>query len=105
LQLLRKRITTFTIISDPAAGGSIDWVKGVHNTTLTLAFELRDLGTCGFLLPPEQIVPTSLEFMDGFAVIIEELRSGIGNTGNNSGIIKPASIIFVAILAVANKFL
>ena len=29
---------------DPASGGSMDWVKGIHNTNLTLSFELRDTG-------------------------------------------------------------
>ncbi|XP_048516038.1 uncharacterized protein LOC105690901 [Athalia rosae] len=57
-----------------ASGGSIDWVKDVHKTPISVCFELRDQGTYGFLLPADQIVPTALEFIDGFVVMITETR-------------------------------
>jgi len=60
-----------------ASGETFDWVKGVHNTNLTYIYELRDKGRYGFLLPPDQIIDTAREFMDGLQVIIDELRKGI----------------------------
>ncbi|XP_035901544.1 zinc carboxypeptidase-like [Anopheles stephensi] len=55
-----------------ASGGSIDWVKGVHQIPLVYAYELRDLGQYGFVLPPEQIIPTAEETLDSIIVILEE---------------------------------
>uniref|UniRef100_A0A182WF36 Zinc carboxypeptidase A 1 n=1 Tax=Anopheles minimus TaxID=112268 RepID=A0A182WF36_9DIPT len=55
-----------------ASGGSIDWVKGVHQTPLVYAYELRDLGRYGFVLPPDQIIPTAEETLDSIIVILEE---------------------------------
>ncbi|CAG7733659.1 unnamed protein product, partial [Allacma fusca] len=60
-----------------ASGGSMDWVKGVHNVNLTITYEMRDQGRYGFLLPDTQIIPSSEEFLDGLAVAIAELRAGI----------------------------
>ena len=67
----------YFVTVDVASGGSMDWVKGTYNTNLTLTFEMRDTGRYGFLLPPEQIVPSSLEFLDGFQVIVDALRNGV----------------------------
>uniref|UniRef100_A0A182LX23 Peptidase M14 domain-containing protein n=1 Tax=Anopheles culicifacies TaxID=139723 RepID=A0A182LX23_9DIPT len=55
-----------------ASGGSVDWVKGVLRTPLVYAYELRDLGQFGFVLPPEQIIPTAEETLDSIIVILEE---------------------------------
>ncbi|CAG7818292.1 unnamed protein product, partial [Allacma fusca] len=60
-----------------ASGGSMDWVKGIHNVNLTLTYEMRDQGRYGFILPDTQIVPSSQEFLDGIAVAVAELRTGI----------------------------
>jgi len=56
-----------------ASGGSGDWAHGVRGVDLTFTFELRDTGSYGFLLPANQILPSSYEFMDGLRVIIREL--------------------------------
>ncbi|XP_055527853.1 uncharacterized protein LOC129720401 [Wyeomyia smithii] len=61
-----------------ASGGSIDWIKGVYQTPIVFAYELRDTGTYGFVLPPEQIIPNSEETLDSIIVILEE--------GKNRGI-------------------
>ncbi|MEK6675390.1 MAG: M14 metallopeptidase family protein [Planctomycetota bacterium] len=48
----------------PASGGSCDWVYGANindRFIFAIAIELRDEGQAGFLLPPEQIVPTGEE--------------------------------------------
>ncbi len=46
----------------PVSGGSIDWTYGVRDV-FSFTFELRDTGTYGFLLPPDQIRPTNLEIL------------------------------------------
>jgi murein tripeptide amidase MpaA len=44
-----------------AAGGSFDWAKGVAGIKYAYAFELRDTGRFGFLLPAYQIIPSGKE--------------------------------------------
>lgn len=63
----------------PAAGGSADWVYGANLTRRILAFgwELRDQGDDGFLLPPEQIIPTGEETLQSVLFMGDWLRSGI----------------------------
>lgn len=68
----KELIIFFFLILDVASGGSIDWVKGVLRTPLVYAYELRDLGRFGFVLPPEQIIPTAEETLDSIIVILEE---------------------------------
>ena len=48
-------------LADPAAGGSEDYAKGVAGIKFSYCFELRDTGRYGFILPPNQIVPTGQE--------------------------------------------
>ena len=48
-------------ISDPAAGASDDWYKGVLNSRFVYTVELRDTGHHGFVLPPNQIKPRFIE--------------------------------------------
>jgi len=45
----------------PAAGASDDWAKGGAGIDFAYTLELRDTGRYGFLLPPDQIVPTGEE--------------------------------------------
>ncbi len=53
----------------PASGVGIDWMaaEGVES----FLFELRDRGRYGFLLPPEQILPTAREVWAGFLLLTE----------------------------------
>jgi len=44
-----------------ASGGSLDWALGEAGIPYSMAMELRDTGLYGFLLPPEQIIPTGEE--------------------------------------------
>jgi len=60
-----------------ASGGSMDWAKGIHDIPLTFTFELRDTGNYGFILPPDQIIPSGIELLDGLEVIVDALREGI----------------------------
>jgi hypothetical protein len=58
-----------------ASGGSVDWVKGVHDTKLVLEYELRDKGTYGFLLPANQIIPSGLEVMDSLKSLMIDVAA------------------------------
>ncbi|XP_015606541.1 zinc carboxypeptidase [Cephus cinctus] len=57
-----------------ASGSSTDYVKGIYKTAIVYCYELRDTGAYGFLLPPEQIVPNSLEFLDSLVALFGEAR-------------------------------
>jgi len=58
-----------------ASGGSGDHAKGSFNVDLAYTFELRDTGTNGFILPPAQIRPSCEEWMSGFHVILDNVRT------------------------------
>lgn len=62
----------FFFVVDVASGGSMDWVKGNFKTRLTYTYELRDTGRYGFMLPPEQIIPTGEETLDSLVTILQE---------------------------------
>ncbi|XP_045777022.1 uncharacterized protein LOC123875314 [Maniola jurtina] len=62
------------------SGTSFDWVKNATNIPVSLLIELRDLGQYGFLLPPEQIIPNSLEIMDALVEMDKTTRSLVVNT-------------------------
>lgn len=44
-----------------ASGGSIDWMLGEAKIPYSYGMELRDTGHFGFILPPDQIIPTGEE--------------------------------------------
>jgi len=51
----------------PASGSSADYTYGVCGIVYSYGVELRDTGTFGFLLPPEEIIPQGQEI---FAAIV-----------------------------------
>jgi len=57
----------------PASGGSIDWAHGEAGIGFATSMELRDTGNYGFLLPPEQIIPTAEEVWAFHHTVIREL--------------------------------
>ncbi|OPJ76432.1 carboxypeptidase A2 precursor isoform C [Patagioenas fasciata monilis] len=70
--------TTFTVGSIcntiyQASGGSIDWSYD-YGIKYSFAFELRDTGRYGFLLPASQIIPTAQETWLGLEKIMEHVR-------------------------------
>ncbi|XP_071538310.1 carboxypeptidase B-like [Panulirus ornatus] len=60
--------------SGGAAGGSDDWAKGEANVKYSYTIELRDTGEYGFLLPPEQIIPTGEENLEGLKVVANFIK-------------------------------
>ncbi|KAM8982573.1 carboxypeptidase A2-like [Sarcophilus harrisii] len=56
-----------------ASGGSIDWAYD-YGIKYSFAFELRDTGRHGFLLPASQILPTAEETWLGLKTIMEYVR-------------------------------
>ncbi|XP_006158885.1 LOW QUALITY PROTEIN: carboxypeptidase A2 [Tupaia chinensis] len=56
-----------------ASGGSIDWAYD-FGIKYSFAFELRDTGRYGFLLPANQILPTAEETWLGLKTIMEHVR-------------------------------
>ena len=58
----------------PASGDSPDWVHLVLGLTDAYTVELRDTGEHGFELPPEQILPTAQENVDGLLALIANIE-------------------------------
>ncbi|XP_026802200.2 carboxypeptidase A1 [Pangasianodon hypophthalmus] len=56
-----------------ASGGSIDWSYN-NGVKYSFAFELRDTGRYGFLLPANQIIPTATETWLALKYIMEYVR-------------------------------
>ncbi|NXA47826.1 CBPA2 Carboxypeptidase, partial [Nothocercus julius] len=59
-----------------ASGGSIDWSYD-YGIKYSFAFELRDTGNYGFLLPASQIIPTAEETWLGLKTIMEHVRDNL----------------------------
>lgn len=53
----------------PASGSSVDYAYGVENVKYSFAFELRDTGYYGFMLPAKQIVPSGEEIYASLVVL------------------------------------
>ena len=58
-----------------ASGSSTDWAHGEVGIGFTTSMELRDTGASGFLLPPEQIIPTAEETWAFHTSVIRELMA------------------------------
>ncbi|XP_037037661.1 zinc carboxypeptidase-like [Bradysia coprophila] len=56
------------------SGSSRDYLKGAHDIDVSYTIEFRDTGRYGFVLPPDQILPNSLEMFDGVKAIVRECR-------------------------------
>jgi len=69
-----------------AAGGSFDWAKGVAGVKYSYAFELRDEGRFGFLLPPSNIIPSGKETFEALKSMSEDMIKiyQIGDSGNQT---------------------
>ncbi|XP_011056064.1 PREDICTED: zinc carboxypeptidase-like [Acromyrmex echinatior] len=56
-----------------ASGTTTDYIKGTYNKHIVYVYELRDRGDYGFLLPPDQIIPTGVETVDSLVTIFKEI--------------------------------
>ena len=56
-----------------AAGSSIDWALDVLGAETSFTAELRDTGRYGFVLPANQILPTSEESFAGLKALVKGL--------------------------------
>lgn len=56
------------------SGSTVDYIKGVYDKPIVYAYELRDKGQYGFLLPPEQIIPTGEETLDSLIAMFKEAK-------------------------------
>merc|ERR1712183_853025 len=61
-----------------AAGTSLDWALGVAGIPYVYSIELRDTGHYGFILPTDQIIPTSEEVWAFHKVAAEEMLAEFG---------------------------
>jgi hypothetical protein len=59
---------------DENSGGSKDYTYGQLGIKYSFALELRDRGRYGFLLPPNQIIPTGIETFNGILAMAREMR-------------------------------
>ena len=60
--------------TDQNSGGSKDYTYGTLNIKYSFALELRDTGRYGFLLPPDQIVPTGMETFQGIIAMAKAMK-------------------------------
>lgn len=58
------------VFLDKVSGSGKEWAYGFKNIPIPYTIELRDKGKYGFLLPPEQILETAYEFLDGFVGLV-----------------------------------
>nr|ALN12434.1 carboxypeptidase A [Anopheles stephensi] len=58
----------------PASGSSVDWSYGAQDVKIAYTYELRPDSDAwnGFVLPPNQIVPTGEETLDSLVTLLEE---------------------------------
>ncbi|KAJ3110012.1 Carboxypeptidase A4 [Phlyctochytrium bullatum] len=57
----------------PASGTSLDWTYYRGKVPYPYVVELRDQGFAGFLLPPNQIIPSSLETQAAVVAMLERI--------------------------------
>lgn len=55
-------------------GVSTDYIKGIYKKIIVYTYELRDRSHYGFLLPPNQIIPSEEETLDSLVSIFQETK-------------------------------
>ncbi|XP_011877191.1 PREDICTED: zinc carboxypeptidase-like [Vollenhovia emeryi] len=58
-----------------ATGSTVDYIKGTYGKSIAYTYELRDQGRNGFILPPEQIIPTGEETLDSLVAMFKEAKA------------------------------
>ena len=59
------------LLSDKSSGTSRDWAAGVPQIPFVYTAELRDTGNYGFVLPPNQVLPTAEETWAGLKALVQ----------------------------------
>ena len=67
-------ISAFPLLAPPEPGVSVDYVHNVLKVNASYTIELRDRVKYMFLLPADQIEPSSLETFDGLVDAINEIE-------------------------------
>lgn len=57
-----------------ATGSSVDYSYDVSKIKYSFTTELRDTGTYGFVLPANQILPTSIESWAGLKYLLDNMK-------------------------------
>lgn len=57
-----------------ASGSSVDWTYAIGKVTYSMAVELRDKGRYGFLLPPDQIIPSGKETLAALSAFVMKIK-------------------------------
>ena len=70
---IKKQVGCIPCMLYVASGGSLDWTLGELGIPYSYGMELRDTGAYGFLLPPEQIIPTGEEVWAFHLTVAREL--------------------------------
>ena len=73
-----------SVFSDPAAGGSHDWTKGVAGIKYSYTVELPDRGFFGFLLPAYKIIPVGEETLELVKSMAEDVMQEYHNSTKTS---------------------
>jgi hypothetical protein len=55
------------------SGDSVDYAYEVAKAAYSMTVELRDTGRYGFILPPEQIVPSADEMWAGLSYLLKNM--------------------------------
>ena len=69
------RVNKLLYFSDVASGSSIDWAYGAAEIIFSYGVELRDKGQFGFLLPPDQILPSGEETLQALRALANYVYS------------------------------
>ncbi|XP_055376086.1 zinc carboxypeptidase-like [Condylostylus longicornis] len=65
-----------SVVLYAVSGSSKEWAYGVQKIPFTFTIELRDTGKFGFILPPDQIIPTAREVLEGLVGMINSVPKG-----------------------------
>lgn len=57
-----------------ASGSSVDYVNDVTGADYVFTVELRDTGANGFVLPPNQILPSGKEAYAGVRYLLQNMK-------------------------------
>lgn len=58
------------------SGGSVDYVYDITKAEYSFTAELRDTGKYGFVLPPDQILPSAVEAFAGVRYLLLNIQKG-----------------------------